>query len=112
MKKTKKQLEQEIKNLQEQLNTKPEIQIEAYHNEPSVIMAMGSAKVNGFASVKVRMDYLKKAIQVLQDFNKISGKDSDTISITLATNFPVILGTFDKEKSEASGIIIAPIVDD
>ena len=113
MTKTKKELEQEIKELKKRieelkktLNTEPEIHMPVgYHSEPSEIMALGSVKVKGFASTKVRLDYLKKAVQILQDLK------SNTINITTATDKPLILGTFNKEKSEASGVIIAPVVD-
>ena len=131
MRKTKKDLIKEIEDLEKeneelerknkelkQLLTKRHIElpIRTMHTDPAMIMAFGSAKISGYATVvNVPLDYFESAIRIFKEMDKssksLSMQKYQYIAIAVATDYPLMMGTYDKEKKEIAGIFIAPKVE-
>lgn len=75
--------------------------------EPANVMGIGSVKLgNQWCAVKVGPELLQKALRTQKILLQ-----KDCVTLVFTTDMPLIVGTLDKEKGEASGIIIAPRVE-
>ena len=131
-KKTKKDLENEIKKLEGRINELEKENSELVKNmekvghgkimsldimsDPLNIVGLGAIELdnNWMIRTKVSLDFLKKAISIIKKFNDISYKsspDMDTIDIAISHESPLMLGRYDENKKKFVGIIIAPRLD-
>lgn len=70
-------------------------------------VGLGSIQLDGKSiATKTSMNYLKQAVKILEML------DNESVSIVWREDNPIILGEVDKEKGVATGVIIAPIVDE
>ena len=131
-KKTKKDLENEIKKLEGRINELEKENSELVKSmkkvghgkimsvdimsDPLNIVGLGAIELdnNWMIRTKVSLDFLKKAISIIKKFNDISYKsspDMDTIDIAISDESPLMLGRYDEDKKKFVGIIIAPRLD-
>jgi len=108
---TKKELIERIKDLEKELDNAHR-KIKEYETfdvlgiltDEETVSGIGSFKIDLAETklVKISIGYLKKAIKILETL------DRNEIAIAIRSDFPLILGEFDKDKKTISGVVIAP----
>ena len=72
-----------------------------------VIAGIGAFKLEGYSVVmSVSLDYLKRAVKIIEELHK--GEKDIGVDIAVCDDYPLVIGKYDKEKGEMSGIAIAP----
>ena len=80
--------------------------LHCYYLDDANVMGIGSVKFEGeWIATKISISYLDSIMKGLKQLG------FDSLELMWAKNQPVIFGKYDKEKREASGIILAPRVD-
>jgi hypothetical protein len=55
--------------------------------------------------VRFGTDYLKKAIKIVEEL------DADEITFCIKTDYPLVMGNYNKEKKHITGVMVAPRCD-
>lgn len=82
------------------------IKLNCFYFDNNKTLAVGNVSFKGkWISTKLDISYLERIVKALKNLNYTS------VSIVFSQDNPVVFGDLDKNKKEASGIILAPMVD-
>jgi len=74
-----------------------------------MVAGIGAVKLKGYSvTVSVSLEYLKRAIKVIEALHK--GESDVRVDIAITNDYPLVVGRYDKETGVMSGVIIAPRV--
>jgi len=75
------------------------------------IVGIGAFELKGYSVlVSVSVDYLKRAIKIIEELHK--GEKDISVDLAIAKGYPLVIGGYNREEGKISGIAIAPRVDE
>jgi len=76
-----------------------------------IIAGIGAFELKGYSVlVSVSVDYLKRAIKIIEELHK--GEKDISVDLAIAKDSPLVIGRYHREEGKISGIAIAPRVDE
>lgn len=82
---------------------------EVIETDECIIAGIGAFELKGYSVVvRVSLDYLKRAIKMIEILHK--GEKDVSIDIAVAEDNPLIIGRYNEKNRKMSGIVLAPRV--